>query len=163
MIENILLGWFSFALKDKKIKQRWETRMLCEEKKNRKQEKEADWMASPKIRLKIAPTFLCWPKTLWGFWNVSFISLYSPTLRQWTPFIFIYFFFLPLTVNIAHISVPWSLKAQHFSASNSHWDQSPEMEMQRICFIGQLQTNKSKYVFVCRLHPEGVGVIMWHK
>lgn len=58
-----------------------------------------------------------------------------------------FFFFIPLTLNIAHMAVPWSLKAQHFSASNSHWDQSPEMEMQRICFIGQLQTNKSKYVF----------------
>lgn len=51
----------------------------------------------------------------------------------------------PFCLNIAQSAAPWSLKAQHFSSSNSHWDESPEMD--RVCFIEQLQTNTSKYIF----------------
>lgn len=114
-------------------------------------------IVSHEMNMMIALTFHCKAKTIWGFWNVKFyffFTLYSTTLRQWTSFLFL---FSP-TLNIAHIAVPWSLKAQHFSARNSHWDQSPEIEMQRICFIGQLQPNKSKYVFwscLCASHIQG--------
>lgn len=101
LIENISLGWLRFALKDEQIKQRWETRMLREEI-NRKQEKEADWMASPEIRMKIAPTFLCWTKTLWGFWNVSFFSIFIVQHLGNEPLLFLFIFFTPYPEHCSH-------------------------------------------------------------